>query len=902
MTEPLSQAIEVFYSYSHVDEALRNELEKHLKSLQRQGLITQWHDRRIDAGTEWASAIDIHLDIASVILLLISSDFIASDYCYDVEMQRAMERHEAGEATVIPIILRPADWQGTPFAKLQALPTNAKPITSWQNRDEAFLDVAKGIRAVIAQRAARTEGRAPFVDSQPTPLPVWNIPYARNPFFTNRDETLKQLYSTLRTSKTPALAGALSGMSGVGKTQAVVEYAYRYRDDYQHVFWVSSDTYETLLTDVVTITDLLQLPGKNAQDQSAATDAFKRWLQQHSHWLLIFDNADNLTLIRNVLPVDAKGHVLLTTQAYALGGLARRVDIEKMAHEEGALFLLRRASIISPDDSLSSAAEADVASARKIAELMGGLPLALDQAGAYIEEVACSLSGYLDLYQIRQAELLKRRGGVVTDHPEPVANTLALSFQKVQQANPAAAELLNFCAFLHPDAIPEDLISSGAAELGSLLHPVAADPFKLDAALAELRKFSLIHRDPTTRTLAIHRLTQIVLKDAMNEATRRLWAERTVYALNRVFPNPRFFAAWPLCQLCLPHCQVCAELIAQWNLHFPAAIQLLNRTGYYLMRRGVYAQAAVFYQQALAIGKQFLAEEQHDATETLYRLAELHYMLGKYAEAEPLYQQALAIRERVLGTEHPDVALSLHNLALLYADWGKYTGVEQLYQQALAIWEKTLGPQHPDVAEGLSNLAVLYISQRRYAEAEPLLRRSLVIREKAFGEDNPDTVLSVYFLAKLYLDEGKDAEAEPLLRRGLRMCEQVLGPEHPYMAAYLGSLALIARRQGRYEDAEGFYQQAREISERSLGPEHPDVASTLSDLAEVYREQHKYQAAEPLYQQALKIQEQVHGPEHPEVASLLENYAALLRATQRDKEAEIVAIRARAIRENSPTS
>jgi len=139
----------IFFSYAHEDEELRDELQKHLSILERQGVITSWHDRKIGAGKEWKGEIDTHLNTARLILLLISSDFIASDYCWGVEVKRAMERHEAGEARVIPVILRPVDWKSAPFGKLQALPTDAKPVTTWSDRDEAFFDVAQGIRAAV---------------------------------------------------------------------------------------------------------------------------------------------------------------------------------------------------------------------------------------------------------------------------------------------------------------------------------------------------------------------------------------------------------------------------------------------------------------------------------------------------------------------------------------------------------------------------------------------------------------------------------------------------------------------------------------------------------------------------------------------------------------------------------
>jgi hypothetical protein len=141
---------ELFISYSHRDEAYCDRLKTHLSNLRRQGIIDDWHDRKIVPGEDWASQIDQHINSAKVILLLISSDFMASDYCWDTELARAMERHEAGDATVIPIILRPTDWSGTPFSKLQALPKNAKPIVEWDNEDRALLDVVNGIKTAIA--------------------------------------------------------------------------------------------------------------------------------------------------------------------------------------------------------------------------------------------------------------------------------------------------------------------------------------------------------------------------------------------------------------------------------------------------------------------------------------------------------------------------------------------------------------------------------------------------------------------------------------------------------------------------------------------------------------------------------------------------------------------------------
>ncbi len=157
------QALNVFFSYAHQDEELRDELDSHFGILKRGDKIRTWHDREILPGGEWAGAIDHHLEVADVILLLVSPAFIASDYCWDVELKRAMERHRAGEARVIPIILRPVDWQDAPFGKLQALPEDARPVTTWPNRDLACLDVARGLRSAIEELRRPPAGAPPAV-------------------------------------------------------------------------------------------------------------------------------------------------------------------------------------------------------------------------------------------------------------------------------------------------------------------------------------------------------------------------------------------------------------------------------------------------------------------------------------------------------------------------------------------------------------------------------------------------------------------------------------------------------------------------------------------------------------------------------------------------------------------
>jgi tetratricopeptide (TPR) repeat protein len=646
-----------------------------------------------------------------------------------------------------------------------------------------------------------------------------NLP-ERNPFFSGRERVLAQLQEALVAQG----RAALSGLGGVGKTQTAAEYVHRHLTEYAHTFWTLADSHDSIVSGYGKIAGLLKLPESKEKDQTLAVDAVKRWLGSQERWLLILDNADDMAKAREFIPLGKNGHVLLTTRAHATGAVARRVDIREMGIEEGALFLLRRAKYITEDAPLHAAAEDDQAQAKEIAARLDGLPLALDQAGAYIEETGCGIAGYLELYRSHALELLEYRGELaqaaaqVSDHPDSVGITWALSFANIEKKNPAAADLLRFCAFLHSDEIPEEVFSESALELGPVLGPAGSDVFALNGAIAEILKYSLLRRDSNSRTLEIHRLVQTVLKQkqAMSETSRRIWAERAVRALNRAFPDVEF-SNWAVCERLLPQVHTCAELIDQWTFEFPEAGRLLNQAGFYLYERGRYTDAKplLLLEKALAIREKALGSEHEDVADSLNNLAGLFHGQGQYEKAEPLYQHALSIREKALGLEHEDVANSLNNLAGLYHGQGRYAEAEPLYQRALAIWEKSLGPDDTDVATCLNNLGASYRAQGQYAKAEPLCQRGLAIRERALGPDHPDVANSLSSLAELYRSQKHYQNAQPLYQRALAIREKKLGPDHPFVANSLENYSLLLRDMGRSQEAGPLEARARAIRAKS---------------------------------------------------------------------------------------
>jgi tetratricopeptide (TPR) repeat protein len=450
-----------------------------------------------------------------------------------------------------------------------------------------------------------------------------------------------------------------------------------------------------------------------------------------------------------------------------------------MSPEEGILFLLRRAQLISEHADLDGISATQRRDAEAIYELVDGLPLALDQVAGYIEENQCSLVDYLTLYQSRHATLLKRRGTFGKhDYPKSVATTWSLSFEQVEQDNRAAAELLRLCAFLHPDSIPETMIVEGASELCPNLQSMVDDPIEFAEAIGALRKYSLVRRNPETKTLTLHRLVQTVLRDGMDKEMQKGWAERAVRVVNKVFPEVQF-ALWLKCELYLPHAQICTELIEQWELAFPEAAQLLSRVGNYLYGRGQYREAELLYQKTLGIRERILGPEHVDVATDMNNLARLHTEVGKYAQAEALYQRVQGIRERALGPTHPDLAITINHLGSLYREQGKYAQAESLHKQALAIRIQVFGSNHLDVAESLDDLAVVYNDQGKYTGSEELYKQALAIRERLLGPDHPDVATTLNNLGWLYYRQGRFDLAEVPHLRALAISEKGLSPDHP---------------------------------------------------------------------------------------------------------------------------
>jgi tetratricopeptide (TPR) repeat protein len=843
--------------------------------LKNNGVITNWHDRSISAGTEWEQEINEHLNSADIILLLISADFLASRYCYSVEMKRAMERHEAGEATVIPIILREVVWKGAPFGKLQALPTDSKPVTRWSNRDRAFANVARGIKEAaerLRHKASTSGTTAP--SSTPTILPrVWTVPHSRNPNFTGREELLQDLREKLTSGQHAALTQAIHGLGGVGKTQLANEYTYRHAHEYDAVLWVRAEEPTTLAADFAALAGELCVSEPDPRDQDTDIKAVLRWLRDNTRWLLVFDNAEEGRQIVKYLPQVGIGHVLITSRNPDWRQYAQPVVVEVMEPGEAVDFLLRRTG------------EQDRATAGKLAEELGFLPIALAQAGAYMEQKRRSLPDYLSLFQ----EYRDKAFIPADDYPVTIAATWELSFHAVRGHSPAAADLMNLCAFFAPEDIPLDMLVEGAEHLPDSLKNAVSKPLELDNIVGELGKYSLVEVDKDRRTISIHRLVQAVVRDNLLSEERGMWVESALRVVQSGFRYEQHnMSTWPIAATVLPHA---LAVLTSFDLAEPTSKEvgmlsshLLNDVGVYLRNRAQYKAARDHLSRSLTIAETVYGPDHPTVATRLSNLGDVLLVLGDLPGARSHVERALAIDEAVYGPDHQIVAIRLSILSLVLQELGDLPGARFHVERALTIAEAVYGPDHPIVATWLSNLGTVLQELGDFQGARSNLERALVIGEAVYGPDHPTVATRLSNLGTVLKELGDLQGARSNYERALANGEAVYGLTHPTVAIMLNNLGTVLQELGDLQEARSNYERALAIDKVVYGPDHPTVATRLNNLGRLSLEQDNLDLAQEYLETSNKILRKYLGPKHPKTVSTqkaLEVIATLLESRRK---------------------
>jgi tetratricopeptide (TPR) repeat protein len=707
-------------------------------------------------------------------------------------------------------------------------------------------------------------------------LPLWHVPYARMRNFVGRERLIQEIRETLVSGQRGAVVQALTGSGGVGKTQLCVEYAYQFEKEYDLVWWFNSEEQNYLKEQFAQLAGRLNLVEYSASDTQLAIEEANKWLNTHQKWLLIFDNAENPSDINHLLPQRANGHVVITSRNPAWKSIAKPITLNVWHRADSVQFVLSRTD------------QSDTGSADRIANVLGDLPMALEQACAYIEEVGLQLVDYLKLYEGAEEEtkvaLLNHLG---TGSDRTVATTIGMAVKRLPEGSKA---LLNLLGYLAPEDVPVALISAGKEEVLGAAAVGAQSDLLLNDAIAGLMRYSLLQR--LGDSLSIHRLLQLVTRAALDLNERKHWAEIALKTLEATFPKASEGpSSWPECARLLPHAQAAADHGESVALGEQLVGPVLYYVGSFLIDRGRFDSAEQWLVRAVrVIEKSPNANEANDVL-VRTRLALVYMQQARYGEADAMFRQALksAIRLKVANGVLNHVRFGLAELCRFQE---KYTEAEQLFTLVLNLPEGTGDAEKIRVADVLQSLALVSENQRKYLQAEQLYYRALTIYQNLFGSDHWHLPNILNSLAWLLYSQKRFEEAEPLYRRSISILEREYGSDHYDLALVLNNFAELCRDNRRYVEAESLHRRSLEIRETVLGPVHPDVAQSLNNLAGDRFLQNDGAEAESLLRRALKIMEQKPGASDRLLGSICEHLALVLQARGEKSEAKTCAARA----------
>lgn len=754
------------------------------------------------------------------------------------------------------------------------LPYNSRPAPPVQQRD------GSDIQPKLAERFSAAGDDRPF-----------NVPYQRNPFFQGRGQELAVLHERLTESHLFAIGQtqAIGGLGGIGKTQTAVEYAYRYRGDYDAVFWIGADTEQEIGSGYVGIARLLALPEADAPEQATVILAAMHWLEREARWLLILDNADAPETLAPYLSNRPKGHILITTRRERLDRLniPAPLRLDTLSPQDGRTFFLKRC------DRLETTYE-EKRAAGDLANALGNLPLAMEQAAAYIVQKQATFANYLALYKKRELDQLEKSDPVTGKYSSTVGFTWDINFDAIEAeahgakgASRHTAALLELCAFLAPDNIPSEIVLDGAKvycpEFGALVERAADKDECLelyDAILEPLTHYSLIIKKPASQQFGIHRLVQAVLRGRLSEEGREAVIQRAVETVNAIFPSGEP-ETWAVCERLVEHSQTLAGWIKTANCPSATAVQLLSKLGYFLLERGQSVAAEPLYEEALAI-RRLLKVGPLDIALGIYDLGVAYYMRQSYSKAQPLFEEALNIRRQCLPLLHHDISSCLGMLSVTYSSQRIYDNALLLMEEALSILRQTLPPGDLSITDQNVSLAILYAYMGLYDKSIFLLEEALEVYVNHSSKNIQKISNIMINLGKCYSVQRIYDKALPLLEEALTIRRVLFPANHPDIAITLHAMGNLYRDQQLYDKALPFYEEASAILRTARLPNYS--ARTLNDLAASYKAQAQWEEAEPVMAEALEEARRAFPNGNPMIAeyeATLEEIRAAIRRERR---------------------
>jgi tetratricopeptide (TPR) repeat protein len=685
---------------------------------------------------------------------------------------------------------------------------------------------------------------------------------SRNPRFTGRGDLISRVHNMLITSTERAalLPHTLHGLGGVGKTQLAIEYVYRFAQEYDLIAWLPAEDPTQVRASLVELGSAMGLPEELNMTRAveAVLDALRTG-DTYRRWLLVFDNADQPKDLQPYLP-KPNGHVLLTSRNADWSEFARTFEIDVFTRPESIALLRQRAPEITDED------------ADRLADRLGDLPLALDQAGAWHAATGMPVSEYLRLFE---DEFERLTAHPTLDYPTSVGATYALTLNRLRQQSPGAAQLLDVCAFFGADPISVGLLWDGRqADLPEPLADTLRDEIQLRRALREIGRYALARVDPVEDQITVHRLVQVVLRSRLDDEEReqtKLSAQRILAAANPGNPDAR--KNWERHSALWPHI-VPAELLEATDDR--ARRVVLDQIRYRWIR-GDYESSHTLGRTTVVTWR---ARWGDDDTLTLIacrHLALTLRILGQYEEASTLAEQTLSKFRDAFGDNHEHTLVTVDAVSWGRRISGKYKEAKELDEDNLVTMRHDLGDDHPLTLRTANNYAIDLRWLGDFARARELDEESVRLRRLTYGDEDRNTQLAVASLARDHYNLGNYTTGLALQEAALPVQRRLLGPDHAEVLSETRNLVVLLRKVGQHARARDEAEKLVQTYEQRFGQDdEPTLAANMS-YVNALRTTGQLEDALRLGRECLERYRRAYGPEHPATLVCATNVAIVLR-------------------------
>ena len=763
------------------------------------------------------------------------------------------EEGPAGYSEWLPVFIAPCELEGL-WASIVAIDLVGLDEASARKKLLAGLETGRPAVAPPFPGRQSAVGRAAPPAYPGGALPTWNIPH-RNLGFTGRNEILSALRDKLASGRPAALTQAISGLGGVGKTSLAIEYAYQYAYEYRYIWWVPSEEKPVLESSLVALAETLDLVEiKGILDQRKTIEKLRRWLETHDRWLLIFDNVEEPSDIISYLPRTKTGHVLITSRYAEWGRVADSTKVPVFTRDEATLFIL---DITDSND--------DTAAAR-LAEALGELPLAVEQAAFFIKVNGISIDEYLDMFHRYHTRLLEADISEI-EYPATVATTWEISFKKLTSTNQAATEVLKIFAFLASEAIPRELLLGDGTDPQPSVSLAANDPIILHSVLSDLRKYSLINVNG--QFFSIHRLVQAVIRDRWVRQSGR-WALVAAALIDKKFHFDRDdLCTWEASAQLLPHA-LAVSSHRDLDLDDITTGRLFNKAGLYLYERADFFEARDMLKHSYEVNRRVHGDGHEVVATSLNDLGFANQACGDLNASEQAFEHSLSQQSEIMK-----IAIGRNNLGLILVVAGhRDIGRSHLSGAAETLWE--LCPEgDPSIVPVLSNLAI-DIRNLGDTESRRSLQEAIKIGHRHYGHHHPIIATLENNAGLSSLGRGAIDQAARHFKTALDLDRETYGPLHPTSAIRLNNLGIYAAFQGALEKARTAFKESLNLDLQTFQSIHPNVARGYNNLALLDLTEGHTESARAGFDKALALCRQIFLPRHPVFAILFNNLGIAL--------------------------